>query len=202
MAILEGAHILWEITKPTIVLTDSESVARFFQTKAIPTALWNACDHVLQFNIKIAHIVESVNTAVDFLSRLELEVTGKLRLKITEDIQTTSIEIRTSSSDVPDEDQFLFTQADNEYATEEQPLERKEQSQQAAKRMGSKRGTILVENWCQGTHKDRREKDIVLYEGSHSKRTNMSRTENQSNTHELETEYTKPTQQWIATDDR
>ena len=56
MAFLEFAHILWEATKPTIVLTDNKSVIRFFQTKAIPPALWNACDYVLQFNFKVAHI--------------------------------------------------------------------------------------------------------------------------------------------------
>ena len=47
MAFLEFAHILWEATKPTIVSTDNKSVTRFFQTKAIPAALWNACDYVL-----------------------------------------------------------------------------------------------------------------------------------------------------------
>ena len=56
MAFLEFAQLLWEATKPTIVLTDNKSVTRFFQTKAIPPALWNACDYVLQFNFKIAHI--------------------------------------------------------------------------------------------------------------------------------------------------
>ena len=82
MAILEIAHILWEATKPTIVLTDNKSVTRFFQTKAIPPALWNACDYLLQFNVKIAHIARSVNTAADFLSRLEIKVTEKISLKI------------------------------------------------------------------------------------------------------------------------
>ena len=82
LAILEFAHILWEATKPTIVLTDSKSVTRIFQPKAIPPALWNACDYVLQFNFTIAHIAGSVNTAADFLSRLELRVTEKIRLKI------------------------------------------------------------------------------------------------------------------------
>ena len=33
IAFLEFAHILWEATKPTIVLTDNKSVTRFFQTK-------------------------------------------------------------------------------------------------------------------------------------------------------------------------
>ena len=133
MAFLEFAHILWEATKPTIVLTDNKSVTRFFQTKAIPPALWNACDYVLQFNFKIAHIAGSVNTAADFLSRLELKVTEKIRLKIREDIQTTPIEVTTSSSDVADEEQIFFTSADDVKESEEQTLERKEQSRQNAK---------------------------------------------------------------------
>ena len=73
MAFLEFAHILWEESKPTIVLTDNKSVTRFFQTKAIPPSLRNACDYVMQFNFKIAHIAGSVNIAADFLSRLELK---------------------------------------------------------------------------------------------------------------------------------
>ena len=89
MAFLEFAHILWEATRPTIVLTDNKSVTPFFQTNAIPPALWSACDYVLQINFKIAHIAGSVNTAADFLSRLELKVTEKIRLKIREDIHKT-----------------------------------------------------------------------------------------------------------------
>ena len=80
-AFLQFAHILWEATKPTNVLTDNKSVTRFFQTKAIPPALWNACDYVLQFNFKIAHNAGSVNIAADFLSRFELKVTEKIRHK-------------------------------------------------------------------------------------------------------------------------
>ena len=52
MAFIEFAHILWETSKSTVVLTDNKSVTRFFQTKAIPPSLWNACDYVLQFNFK------------------------------------------------------------------------------------------------------------------------------------------------------
>ena len=127
MAFLELARILWEATKPTIVLTDKKSVTRFFQTKAIPPSLWNACDYVLQFNFKIAHIAGSVNTAADFLSRLELNVTERIRLKIREDVQTTPIEVTTSSSDVADEEQFFFAHTDHKDETEEQILQRKEQ---------------------------------------------------------------------------
>ena len=133
MAFLEFAHILWEATKPTIVLTDNKSVTRFFQTKAIPPALWNACDYVLQFNFKIAHIAGSINTAADFLSRLELKVTEKIRLKIREDIHTTPIEVTTSSSDVAEEEQIFFKHADDAKESEEQTLERKKQSRQNAK---------------------------------------------------------------------
>ena len=132
MAFLEFAHILWETTKPTIVLTDNKSVTRFFQTKAIPPALWNAFDYVLQFNFKIAHFAGSVNTAADFLSRLELKVTERIRLKIREDVQTTPIEVTTSSSDVADEEQFFFTHTYDHDETEEQIIQRKKQSRQKA----------------------------------------------------------------------
>ena len=133
MAFLEFAHILWEATKPTIVLTDNKSVTRFFQTKAIPPALWNACDYVLQFNFKIAHIAGAVNTAADFLSRLEPKVTEKIPLEIREDIHTTPIEVTTSSFDVANEEQIFLTHADDGKESEEQTLGRKEQSRQNAK---------------------------------------------------------------------
>ena len=133
MAFLEFAHFLWEATKPTIVLTDNKSVARFFQTNAIPPALWNACDYVLQINFKIAYTAGSVNTAADFLSRLELKVTEKICLKIREDMQTTPIEVTTSSSDVADEEQVFFTHADNDNESEDQTLHWKEQLRQNAK---------------------------------------------------------------------
>ena len=103
-----------------------------FQTKAIPPSLWNACDYVLQFNFKIAHIAGSLNTAADFLSRLELKVTEKIHLKIREDVQTTPIEVSTSSSDVADEEQFFFTQPGTQDETEEQTLQRTEQPQKKA----------------------------------------------------------------------
>ena len=82
MEFLEFAHILLETSKPTVVLTDNKSVTRPFQTKALPPSLWKACDYVLQFNYKIAHIAGSVNTAAENLSRIELKVTEKIDLKI------------------------------------------------------------------------------------------------------------------------
>ena len=137
MTFFEFAHILWETSKPTIFLTDNKSVTRFFQTKAVPPSLWNACDYVLHFNFEIAHIAGSVNTAVDFLSRLELKATEKIHLKIREDVQTTPMEVSTSSSIcifliVADEVQFFSTQTDSQDETEEEILQRKKQSQKKA----------------------------------------------------------------------
>ena len=109
-----------EATKLTIVLTGNESVPRFFQTKAIPSALWNASDYVFPFNFKVAHVAGSDDTAADFLSRPVLKVTEKIRLKIRDDIQTIPLEVTTFSSDVADEEQLFFTQAYNEDESEEQ----------------------------------------------------------------------------------
>ena len=83
--------------------------------------------------LQIAHIAGSVNTAADFLSRLELKVTEKIRHKIREDNHTTPIEVTTSSFDVADEEQFFFTHADDSNESEEQTLEWKEQSKRNAK---------------------------------------------------------------------
>ena len=83
---------------------------------------------MLQFNFKIAQIAGSVNTAAQFLSRLELKVTERIRLKIREDVQTMPLEVTTSSSDVADEEEFFFPQADCEGETAEQTLETKELS--------------------------------------------------------------------------
>ena len=91
---------------------------------------------MLQFNFKVAHVAGSVNTTADFLSRLELKVTEDICLKIREVIQTTAIEVTTSSFDVADEEQYFFTQADNNDESEEQTLQRKEQSKQYAKQWG------------------------------------------------------------------
>ena len=77
-AFLEYSHILWETTLPTLVMTDNRSVTRFFQTKAIPHTLWNACDYVLQFKFHIMHVAGTQNTAADFLSRSYLNPQEKV----------------------------------------------------------------------------------------------------------------------------
>ena len=133
---LYGVSCVWKYFVggiKTNKLSDGQQISHTnLPDKAIPPTLWNSCDYVLQFNFKIAYIAGSKNTAADFLSRLELKVSEKIRLKIREDLQTTPIEVTTSSSDVADEEQFFFAQADGEDETEEQTLERKKQSRQKA----------------------------------------------------------------------
>ena len=102
-AFLEYSHILWGSSKPTIVLTDKKSVTRFFQTKMILPSLWNACDFVLQFHFKIAHVPGRMNTAADFLSQLDIIPKEKVLLQIREDIQTTPIRVNIQSTDIHEE---------------------------------------------------------------------------------------------------
>ena len=78
------------------------------------------------------HISLVQSTLADFLSRLELKITEKIHLKFREDVKTTPMEVTTSSSDVADEEQFFFIQADGQDETEKQILHRKEQSQKKA----------------------------------------------------------------------
>ena len=59
--LLEHSYVLWETTLSTLVMTDKRLVTRFFETKAIPPILWNACDFVLQFNFHIMHVAETQN---------------------------------------------------------------------------------------------------------------------------------------------
>ena len=91
-----------------------------------------ACVYFWQLKFKVAHIAVSVKTAVDVFSRVELKVTEKVHLVIWEDIQTTPIEVTTSSSDVADEAQFLLTQTDGEDEPEEQTLERSKKTRRKA----------------------------------------------------------------------
>ena len=123
-AFKEFGHIFWGAPKPVIILTDNKAVTRFFQTKIIPPALWNACDYVIQFNFVIAHIPGAQNTAADYLSRLEADPKDKLVMKIREDVQTLPIEINVQSAGVSQEEQIFYTNDDDE--TEEQFWARKE----------------------------------------------------------------------------
>ena len=75
-----------------------------------------------QYDFKIVHIAHSVNTAADFISRLDIKVTETIRLKYRKDKQTTPIEVTTSSSNVAGEEKFLSTQSGHEKGLEEQTL--------------------------------------------------------------------------------
>ena len=107
MAFKEFGHIFWGATKPVIIMADSKSVTRIFQTKMIPPPLWNACNFVLQFNFTIAHISGKMNTAADFLSPLEMDPNEKINLKIREDIPTQPIEVNIESTGIGQEETFF-----------------------------------------------------------------------------------------------
>ena len=126
MAFKEFGHKFWGATKPVIIMTDSKSVTRFFQTKMIPPPLWNACDFVLQFNFTIAHIPGKNNTAADFLSRLEMDPNEKINFKIREDIPTKAIEVNIESTGIAQEEQVFFNPADRQETTEKELSKRKE----------------------------------------------------------------------------
>ena len=107
-AFVEFGHLMWGNTFPVIVFTDNRSVTRFFQTKMIPPALWNACDYVLQYNFVIAHVAGSLNTAADFLSRTEVNPKEKLEMTIRNDIYTKAIEVNIQSSGIVEEEQIYI----------------------------------------------------------------------------------------------
>ena len=131
-AFLEYSHILWETTLPALVMTDNRSVTRFFQTKAIPHTLWNACDYVLQFSFHIMHVAGTQNTAADFLSRIDLNPKEKVELKIRNDITIQPIQVNLQSTDVADEEQLFFLPGET-IETEEEILLQKEQARQNAR---------------------------------------------------------------------
>ena len=131
MAFKEFGHIFWGATKPVIIMTDSKSVTRFFQTKMVPPPLWNDCDFVLQFNFTIAHIPGEMNTAADFLSRLEMEPKEKIILKIREYIPTKPIEVNIESTGTVQEEPVFFDTTDQKQTTEEELWKRKEDARNA-----------------------------------------------------------------------
>ena len=96
-------HTFWGATQPNIIMTDSKTVTKFFQTKMIPPPLWNALDFVLQFNVTIEHIPGKKNTAAHFISSLEKDPNEKIFLKIEENIPTKPIEVKVESRGIAQE---------------------------------------------------------------------------------------------------
>ena len=68
-----------------------------------------------------------MNTAADFLSRLDLDPKEKVQLLIRDDIQTAPIEVHIQCSNVAEEEQFYFL-PDDDIETEEQIWERKQRA--------------------------------------------------------------------------
>ena len=112
MAFKEFGHIFWGATKRVIIMTDNRSATRFFQTKMIPPPFWNACDLMLQFKFTIAHIPGKMNTAADYLSRLGIDPTGKIILKIREDIPTKPIEVNIECTGIAQKEPVFFGPTD------------------------------------------------------------------------------------------
>ena len=131
MTFKEIGRIFWGATTPVIIMTDSKSVTRFFQTKMILPPLWNACDFVLKFNFTIAHNPGKKNTAADFLSRLEIDPNEKLILKIREDIPTKPIEVNIESTGIAQEETAFFDPTDQQETTEKELWTRKEEARNA-----------------------------------------------------------------------
>ena len=188
MAFREFAHIPWEATKPKIVLTDNKSVTHFFQTKAMPPALQNACDYVLHFDFKIAHIVGSVNTDANFLLEWNSKSWKKYVSK-SEKICKQHLsrwpkfrQISLMKNNFSLQKQTITTSHSNE------PLNG-ENNPDNVKQGGCIRGAILLENKGDRTHKDRRKDYVVFHEWNKRKCTNTSRARQRSSFEEYEVEF-------------
>ena len=131
MAFKEFGHIIWAATKPVIIMTHSKLVTRFFQTIMILPPLWNACDFVLQFYFTIAHILGKMNTAADFLSRLEIDPNEKIIFKTREDNPTKPIEVNIESTGIAQKDSVIFDTTDQQITTEKELWKRKEEARNA-----------------------------------------------------------------------
>ena len=86
------AHLLWESTKPTSVLTDNRCLTGFSRTKTIPSSLWSFVDHVLNFNFISRHIPGEANPAADFLTRIHINPDTKLKLKLSSKLPTCEVD--------------------------------------------------------------------------------------------------------------
>ena len=201
MASPDFAHILWKASKPIIFSTNNKSVTRFFQTKAIPPSLWNACEYVLQFNFKIAHIGGLVDTAPDFLSRLEMKVTEKIHLKTGrmykqhpwgENIFLRCFAWKTIFLHATRRSKWNWK---TDLATERTISEK-------SSRMGNISGTNLNEAKYQRIHKTRRKHYVVSHQENRSNCTNTSRVRCWSSIEESKTQNTWPTTWWCALDNR
>ena len=162
-AFLDYSHNLWEATLPTLVMTDKISVTRFFQTKAIPPTLWNACDYVLQFNFHIMLVAGTQNSAADFLSRIDLNPKERVELKIREDITIRPIQVNLQSRDVSDEEQIFFL-PDETIEIEEEILRQKERAGQMRRTKHRQKKLICAEHDKHLLQTDSTAKRLLVHE--------------------------------------
>ena len=118
MAFKEFGHIFWGATKPVIIMTDSKSVTRFFQTKLVPPLLWTACSTVMHFNFTIEHIPGKMKAAADFLFCLEVDPIERRNLKIREGNPTKPIEVNIESTGIAQEQPVFFDTTARQETTE------------------------------------------------------------------------------------
>ena len=104
-SVLSKLFCLFEIRRSVflvIVSTEIRSVTRFCQTKIGPLSFWIACDYVLQYNFVLAHVLEVMNTAVDFLPGAN--PSEKHDIIIRNDITTKAIQMNIQSTGVTEEE--------------------------------------------------------------------------------------------------
>ena len=74
---------------------------------------------------------EKMNTAADFLSRLEMDPNEKIILNIREDIPTKPIEVNIESTGIAQEEQVFHDPTDQQETTEKELWTRKEEARNA-----------------------------------------------------------------------
>ena len=72
-----------------------------------------------------------MNTAADFLSRLEMDPNGKIILRIREDIPTKPIDVNIEPTGIAQEKPVFVDTTDQEQTTEKQLWKRKEEARNA-----------------------------------------------------------------------
>ena len=79
-------------------------------------------------NFTIAHIPGKMNTAADFLSRLEMDPNEKIVLYVREDFPTKPIDVNIESTGIAQEEPVFFDTTDQQNTTEKEPWKRKEEA--------------------------------------------------------------------------
>ena len=120
----EFAHILWGVKKPTTVMTDNKALTRFFQSKRIPSELWNHCDQALQFDFVLANVPGVENPAADYLSRIDINSEDRIHLKLNDQIPVHYIEIDLAAkTPKQDDDEEDYDLKQPQHPTTPDPLE-------------------------------------------------------------------------------